>query len=157
VDNLIWKRSPSPVSLWPQKLMQVQIALVYLSTVIFKLLDPCWTRGYAVYFSLHYISDLKNFWIPELLRNPPFTNFLTYSTLLTEIALGILPFFKKYRVPVLLAGIGLHLGISYSMFIPLFGPTCVAAYLAFFSGEEITGFLEGMKRLGERVPSKSPI
>jgi hypothetical protein len=143
VDRLLNKfapRTPPPVSLWPQKLMQIQIALMYFSAFTYKLFDPCWTQGFALYYALQY-KDYRNFWLPDIFRNPPITTTMTYLSTATEGVLSVLPFIRRYRTPVLLVGVLFHLSISYSMRIPFFGPACVCSYLAFFKGEEVSGFL----------------
>ena len=45
---------------------------------------------------------------------------LTWSTLAVELALGTLIWIRELRYWVLLAGVGLHLGIELSMNIPMF-------------------------------------
>jgi hypothetical protein len=148
LDSLLTKRrgrTPPPVSLWPQKLIQIQIALVYFSAVLYKAFDPCWTQGHAVYYALHYLSDFQNFWLPEFMRNPPITNLMTYGTLVVEAGLCFLPFIKRYRVPILFLGVVLHVSAGYDMLLPLYGATMIISYISYFRGEEIAQFFRRLK------------
>ena len=154
IDNLIRIRmgrpAPTSVSLWPQKLIQTQIAAVYGGAFFFKILDPCWVHGVALYYDLqsHFFT---NFWVPEFVRCPPVTNIFAYATLAVEAGLGFLPFFKKTRTPILLAGALLHLGIAYLMFIPLFGPTMIVSYVAFYKGEEVALAVRRLREMAGRI------
>ena len=141
IDHILRSSPPqhSDVSLWPQKLIQIQIAFIYLSSFLCKLQDICWTQGAAVYYACHF-SYFAHWWIPNAFREPPITTIITYLTLVVEGGLAFLPFFKRFRTPILLCGVMMHLGISYVLFIPFFGLTCVTAYLSFFRGEEIEDF-----------------
>ena len=48
-----------------------------------------------------------------------------------EFALGVFVWFKELRYPVLLLGLLLHLGIEYSMNVPLFEWALLSAYVLF--------------------------
>jgi hypothetical protein len=82
----------------------------------------------------------------------------TYGTLFVELALATLVFHKPFRKWVLLAGLGLHGYIEYSMNIPLFAFVICAGYITFYSGEETKDWF---LRLGGRfrpvaIPSLPP-
>lgn len=154
VDRLIrqWKGSapavPELVSLWPQRLIQFQVALVYFTTVWHKAFGTHWRDGTATYYPLH-LNEFHRFWLPDFMREwPPFIMATTYGTLVVELALATLVFFKPWRKWALLGGVGLHLFIEYAMNIPLFGLLMIATYLSFFEGEEVSAWA---KRVGERL------
>jgi hypothetical protein len=133
------------VNLWPQKLIVIQCSLMYFSAVLYKLMDDCWLNGTVLYYALHY-KDFVNFPLPEWFRNPPFTDLFSYFSLVTEMFLAFLPFLKAQRKWILLAGVGLHTGIMYTLFIPNFGIVTMASYLAYFSGDEIAGAFKDVCR-----------
>jgi hypothetical protein len=62
---------------------------------------------------------------------------LTWGTLVVEFACGILIWFRDLRYWVLLAGLGLHLGIEYSMNVPLFQWIILATYVTFIYPEDL--------------------
>jgi len=72
----------------------------------------------------------------------------TYGTLMTELALGTLVFYRPLRKWVLLAGIGMHAFIEYAFNIPLFGFTICSFYVAFYEGAEVS---EWARRIGGRL------
>jgi len=125
-----------PCSPWAQRMLQIQTAVVYLSTFYWKSMGILWINGTAVYYALH-LQDFQRFPIPPL-HNMYLIRTLTWSTLAIEFALGVLIWFKETRYPVLLAGICLHLGIEYAMNIPLFEWMAVATYINFVDPEDLT-------------------
>jgi hypothetical protein len=58
-------------------------------------------------------------------------NLLTYGTLATELALGILVWNRRARPWVLLVGVGLHLSIGWSIRVGFFGLGMFVLYIAF--------------------------
>lgn len=103
---------------WGLRLMQIQFSLIYIATVMFKMKGPLWADGTAVYIATRLDEFVK---MPlDLLNNLLVIKFLTWSTLLVELALGTLIWIRELRYWVLLAGVGLHLGIEMTMNIPMF-------------------------------------
>jgi hypothetical protein len=152
LDRLIglWRgkapAEPPRVSLWPQRLVQFQVAIIYFTTVYHKWFGTTWRYGTATYYPPH-LEEFDRFPVPAFLGQPPMLQILTYGTLAVEIALATLVFAKPFRKWVLLAGVLLHAGIEYQFNIPLFAWIMVATYLAFYEGEEVT---EWARRLGGR-------
>ena len=58
------------------------------------------------------------------------SNLLTYGTLAVELSLGLLVWNRKLRPWVLIAGLGLHLGIEYAIRVGFFTLALCVAYLA---------------------------
>lgn len=152
LDRLIglWKGRVSVelprVSLWPQRLVQFQVAIIYFTTVYHKWFGTTWRDGTATYYPPH-LEEFDRFPVPAFLGQPPMMQILTYGTLAVELALATLVFAKPLRKWVLLAGVLLHAGIEYQYNIPLFAWIMVATYLAFYEGDEVT---EWAGRLGKR-------
>lgn len=153
VDRLIglWKGKapviPAAVSIWPQRLVQFQVALVYFTTVWHKAFGTYWRDGTATWYPLH-LNEFHRFWLPEFVReNSVIIAITTWGTLAVELALATLVFFKPWRKWAILGGVGLHLFIEYAMNIPLFAFLMIATYLSFYEGEEISAWA---KRVGER-------
>jgi hypothetical protein len=153
LDRLIglWKGKLSPepplVRLWPQRLVQYQLALVYFTTVWHKWLGTYWRDGTATWYP-HQLSEFDRFWTPKFLEYQPFTSITTYGTLFIEFALATLVFWKPLRKWVLLGGLGLHGFIEYRFNIPLFAFIITSAYVCFYEGHEVSGWA---KRVGERL------
>jgi hypothetical protein len=115
---------------WPLLLMRLQVAAVYITTVACKLQGDEWRNGTALYYALHLV-DMERFPMFGLQNRMEFIYAASYLTLLTEFSLGTLIWIPRARPYVLAAGVALHLGIEYSMNIPLFAYTMIGSYLTF--------------------------
>lgn len=152
IDRLIrvWKGKETSlprVSLWPQRLVQFQMALIYFTTVWFKWEGPTWRDGSATWYP-NRLNEFVRFPYPHFLIEMPFVRITTYATLIVELALASLVFAKPLRKYVLIAGLGMHGFISYTMNVPVFMAVMCSMYITFYMGEEIT---EWSKRVGQRL------
>jgi len=153
LDRLIamWRgKAPKAVplvSMWPQRLVAYNMALVYLTTVWGKWDGSKWHDGTATWYTAR-LAEFFRFPVPSFVNQLPFVHFTTYATLATEFALGTLVFYKPFRKWALLAGLCMHGWIEYSMNIPIFGLVMCSMYISFYDGEEVT---EWAHRLGERL------
>jgi hypothetical protein len=158
----LWKGTapaePPRVSVWPQRFIEFQIALVYFITVWFKWFGTFWKDGTASWYPEN-LNEFYRFPIPEFTHHQPFLAITTYGTLVVELSLATLVFHKPLRKYVLLAGIAMHGYIEYRFNIPLFATIIVGGYVAFYDGEEISAwakrfgaFLEPL-RVHIRLPS----
>ena len=140
------KESEEPPSIipWPQRLMQIQVALVYLCASFSKATGPQWMDGTAAYYPLH-LSETARFPMP-FLNNLYVINLITWGTVITEVSLATFIWVPRLRLYVLAAGVGLHLGIEYSMNIPLFSFLMIASYITFLTADDLRHFLAWAKR-----------
>lgn len=116
---------------WPLRLMQVQLSLIYLSTVLIKLRGDTWQEGTATSYALR-LHDMAIMPVPQAIStNPPLMNIATWGTLAVELALGILVWNHRLRPWVLAAGVALHLSIMATLSVGFFSPAMFVLYLAF--------------------------
>ena len=127
---------PAPAAPWAQRLIQVQLAIAYLATVYWKLHGHTWVHGTAVYYATR-IRDYDRFPVPYLFDHLWTIKLMTWGTLLVELALGALVWFRDLRYPVLLAGVLLHLGLEYSMNIQLFQWLMLTAFVLFIDPRDV--------------------
>lgn len=152
LDRMIglWKgriaSGPVRVSLWSQRLVCYNVALVYFTTVWLKFDGELWRNGTASFYPAR-LAEFYRFPVPSFINNVPFIYVSSYGVLLTEFALGTLVFFRPLRKYVLTAGILMHGWIEYSMNIPLFSFLMIGSYICFYDGEEIAGWAS---RVGNR-------
>jgi hypothetical protein len=153
LDRLIkvWKGraplQPPDVSLWAQRLIQYQTALVYFTTVWWKWFGTFWKDGTATWYPEN-LNEFYRFPVPNFLHHQPFIALATYGTLVVELSMATLVFYRPLRKYVLLGGIAMHGYIEYRMNIPFFAFTIVATYICFYDGEEISAWA---KKVGERL------
>ena len=109
-------------------LILVALAFVYFDSVFFKSASPIWLKGWGM-------------WLPASL--PHFTHFNTSSILNLKwliLSLGYLTFVfetififtffrKQWRLPLLIIGLGLHLGILICFPIPWFALGVMSIYI----------------------------
>jgi hypothetical protein len=116
---------------WVLRLMQVQVSIIYLSTVRDKLAGVTWNEGTAVSYALR-LPDLRNFPVPGwLTTNALLMNAATWGTLVVETAIGVLVWNRRLRPWVLAAGVLLHLSILLTLAVGFFSWTVWILYLAF--------------------------
>ncbi|HLZ71116.1 MAG TPA: HTTM domain-containing protein [Dehalococcoidia bacterium] len=115
---------------WAQRILQLQIALVYASTVLLKLKGQAWVNGTALYYTTR-LEEFHHFPVPFLAHSLLLVNLATYWTLAVETAMAFLVWIPPLRPFVLLNGLLLHLGIEYSMNIPQFSAAMLIGYVLF--------------------------
>lgn len=136
--------APPLVVPWAQRLMQVQIAVLYLCTSLSKATGPQWMDGTATYYPLHLAESVR---FPTLGRDNIYViNLFTWGTVAVEFALATFVWVPRLRLYVLAAGAALHLGIEYTFNIPLFSALMITSYLNFLTSEDIQNFLAWAKR-----------
>ncbi|MGV3774525.1 MAG: HTTM domain-containing protein [Verrucomicrobiales bacterium] len=146
-------KTPPPVKLvapWVMRLLQIQLCLIYLYTFTWKVMGSMWLDGTAVY----YTARLQEFWrfhTPYIFEHMWTIKLWTWATLVLEFALGAFLWIKELRYPILLGGVLLHLGIDYSMNIPLFGQLMICFYILFVDPADIDRAMAWVKR---KLPSK---
>ncbi len=153
VDRLLRvKKNPSnselqEISVWPVRLFQFQLAIVYFTTVWWKMTGTMWRDGTATWYPAR-LAEFDRFPYPDFIREMPMVMVTTYGTLIVELALATLVFAKPMRKWVLLAGLLMHGWIEYSMNIPFFSWLITAAYVSFYEGEEVTAWFD---RLASKI------
>jgi hypothetical protein len=131
---------------WALRLIQIQLTIVYLSTVWAKARGQAWNDGTAVSYALR-LTDLSRFPVPdELARSAIVANVLTYGTLATELAIAVLIWNRASRPYVIGLGIALHAGIDYSIRVGFFAPALFTSYVAFVPPERATAFIGAIAR-----------
>lgn len=135
---------PPPVSLWPQRLVQVQVAILYFTTVWHKWGGSYWRDGTATWY-VPRLEEFDRFPLPAFVDNLPVVYFTTYGTLIVEFLLCTAVFVPRLRKWVLISGLLLHGFIDYHFNIPLFGPLMVSTYVAFYEGHEVAAWWDRLK------------
>ena len=106
----------------------VGIGLVYFDSIFYKFASPMWLNGLGVWLPSS-VAQITNTDSSLILNQKWLVIFLNYLTLALE-TLFIFTFFrKKWRVPLLLIGMALHLGIAIQFPIHWFGLGYFSLYL----------------------------
>jgi uncharacterized membrane protein YphA (DoxX/SURF4 family) len=121
---------------WPQRMLRFFIAFVYFQAFWCKLDDNKWVDGTAIYYVLHE-NEFLRFPVTWIANNLPLCQALTWGTLAIECAMWSLIWFKETRYFVICAALLLHLGIEYTMNLPLFESLMIASLIVFVPAEDI--------------------
>ena len=118
------------------RLIQIQFAIIYLSTALFKFKGIDWVDGTAVYYTSR-LENFQRFVVPVLFDHLFLIKIMTWFALATEFAMGTLIWVKEFRLWVLMAGLILHIGIEITMSIGFFEWVMLAGYLVFLKSSDI--------------------
>jgi hypothetical protein len=144
--------------IWPVRLIQVNVALIYFTAVLYRLGDPAgeWIRGDAIYWSM-----MSNLWSrcpwPQLFYGQGglwLSRIITYSTLLIEFACALLVWFRRPKPYVLAAITCLQLGIA--VLIPnvtFFTLAMVCVFWVYVPGPTIRKWTVDLREFVGRAPT----
>ncbi len=107
----------------------IALGLVYFdAAVVYKMKSPMWLHGLGIWLpsSLPQITMTDSQW---LLNQEIFVKFLSHLTMLFEFMFIFLFWNKKFRVIMLIIGVGLHFGILLIYPIPYFAIGYITIYL----------------------------
>jgi len=120
---------------WAQRLIQIQLCIVYTASAIYKTHGAAWLNGTALHFILCN-REVGRFDFSALTEYPILINLMTYGGLATEFCLAFLLWSRAARPWVIPAGIALHVSILFVINIPVFGELAIATYLVFLTSSE---------------------
>jgi hypothetical protein len=118
------------VPAWPQRVLQLQLCMVYLVTGLWKSTGRTWREGSAVGIVLQ-LGEFQRFPIPDFLMTPAMSQAMTWGTLLFEFGFPVLVWVPRLRVPMLLAGIAFHAGLDWVLNVQLFQWVITSYYILF--------------------------
>jgi hypothetical protein len=155
-----WRNKGGTVPVWCRRMMQLQLAVVYVGTGALKTGDTWRVDGTALYYTLsnpynrHFdVQQALGFLQPWVLRP------MTWLVLCWEVGFGgfvavhwirellgrprRLPDLRK---PFLGFGIAMHVGIQAMLYVAWFSPLAIAAYTAFLSPAEASRLVARLRR-----------
>jgi len=146
-----------PRAPWGQRMIQIELCLLYLMTFWNKSQGPAWIDGTALYYVYH-LDQFHRFPVPGFMQDLFMVRLETWLTLTAEFSLGVLVWFKELRYPILAAGVLLHLSLEYSMNVPMFQWTALAVYVTFIDGADLAAVWSRVRtRVAARLPGSVPV
>ena len=158
-----WRRRPSRSDaapsqpIWPLRLIRAQIAVVYLTSGLFKLLGPAWRSGSAVHYTttqnvygrlFHWYGLPPGFeWMSTL---------LTYITLVWELTFPLALLHRRTRIAALVAGVAIHGGILATMEVGPFSWVMLSTYVAFLDPYRVADFVSHVTRRRNDATGEPP-
>lgn len=125
---------------WCLRLMQLQISIVYLRSVSWKLQGTRWRDGTAAYYPPH-VPNFTRLPLPRWASSLAVVRGATWGTLFVELALGTWVWLEDLRYPVLAAGVGFHLLLELLINLQLFGWTMISSLVLFVDAGDLERFL----------------
>jgi HTTM domain len=121
---------------WAQRMLQMQICLIYFQSCVIKCQGALWREGTSVHYVL-FNREFGWFNLEWLAQYPLLINYMAHSAMLMQFALAFWLWFRPTRRWAILAGIALHAGIRPILNIPGFGEFMIAAYITFLAPDEL--------------------
>jgi Vitamin K-dependent gamma-carboxylase len=138
----------------PVRLIQIQVAIVYIFTFVLKLPGDEWKNGTALFYALQ-VHSLTTPFGDWLLVNAPvdFIRMGTYFALVMESGFTFfvfLPFMQpSLRAFGLMLGVMMHTGIGLMMSIQDFSAVMIISYLTFFEPSWVEYLDQKLRRRGQ--------
>jgi hypothetical protein len=131
---------------WILRLMQVQLTVIYVFSVLNKLSGDTWREGTAVSYALQ-MTDIGIFaWPSWITGNALAMNAATWGALLSEAAIGVLVWNRRWRPWVLAVGLVMHAMIMITFAIAFFSLAMYVLYLAFVPAERMQRVVDRVRR-----------
>jgi hypothetical protein len=162
IDRLLhrWRGRDSevvaPRSPWAQRMIQIELSLLYFCAAYWKVKGQAWLHGTAL-FIVYHLNAMKRFPLPGWFYHPMVLKVGSWATIATEFALGILIWVRKLRYFILAFGVALHLWLEYSLNIPMFQWDVLTAYILFIEPEDLARVSRratALLRRGELAPAQ---
>ncbi|HYB95638.1 MAG TPA: HTTM domain-containing protein [Vicinamibacterales bacterium] len=118
------------VSAWSWRLMQIQVAVLYVKAALAKLAGASWYDGRAVLFATE-ARDFQRRRLPVWARRHGWLRAGSWATVVTEFALGTLIWVREFRGATLAAGVVMHLILERYLNLYLFGAVMIACLMLF--------------------------
>src|SRR5215831_8788759 len=136
----IQARSP-----WAQRMIQLQLSLLYLVTFLSKIKGAPWLQGTALFYVYH-LDEFRRFPLPQWFFHPTVLKLADWSALALEFSLGVLIWLKELRYLLLPLGLVFHLWLDYSLNIPLFQWDVLSAYVLFIDYDDLSRLWSAIRR-----------
>jgi hypothetical protein len=145
------------VRVWTLKPLQVHLVLVYLLSIPDKLSDPAWTHGTLVYYAMMAVDYPR--W-PGLdvfaWGNAALSRALTMFAIAAELLVPVLVWFRRFRVPCVLAAVSLHVGMGLLIEgVMMFNGAMCVAMILFLPSRRTRTWLA--RRIGTRATAPVPV
>jgi len=155
------KKQPATVPGWPLRLIQLQIAIVYISAATLKLQSLDWVHG-TILFSVLNNPSFSYFDFTPLARFPWIFIFLTYFTLVGELSFIYWVWIPSHRRVALGMVAMLHIGLLFTLNVHYFSEIMLCSLTAFLIPTEadwviaraksLWNYLMGLLRIPKLLP-----
>jgi hypothetical protein len=140
---------------FPVRILELQVAWIYLATGIEKLAGSLWANGTAAYYALQLEHTFGRWWARPIALQPLLVMLTSWSTLAVE--LGFLPLVvipsTLTRLVAVVAAAGLHTGILLMMNVGNFPVIMLSSLVLFLPPAWVRAFVDRATRFARaRLP-----
>ena len=143
-------QEPSLMPVWPYRLFQVQLCMVYFTSALQKSGSVDWQSGRA----MEMVFLQTNSWMrfdPGLSEYSAFTALITIGVLLWELtAFPVFVWIKSMRLWVLASGVLFHLGIVILFKVFVFTEIMIVIYCCFLSESQVKWVVDRLSAMAAR-------
>jgi hypothetical protein len=129
---------------FPVRILELQIAWIYLATGIEKLAGTLWLNGTATYYALQLEHTFGRWWARPIAMQPFLMQLMSWGTIAVE--LGFLPLTiipsRLTRILAVVGAAGLHTGILLLMNVGNFPVIMLSALVLFLPPSWVRGFVD---------------
>jgi hypothetical protein len=111
---------------------QLIIVCIYFISGLDKLLTESWRTGEA-FAMIAQREQHVGVWGSAIIQNGFVCSILSWGTIVFEFAFVVLIWFRKFRMPVLMAGVVFHLIIAFTLTLYDFSLVMIASYFIFLT------------------------
>jgi hypothetical protein len=137
-------------AVWPQRLLQLFIGIVYLGAAFTKMHTPAFFSGDQLIFWMLSNITLDNPLGEWLTLYPAMLVVVAYVTIVWEILFPFLVWYAPWRGVLLAIGVLFHAMTYFSLGLVLFPLIYFSAYLGFLEPRDVEWLLVAGRRLGRR-------
>ncbi len=140
-----------PRAPWAQRMIQFELALLYLAAFCWKATGDAWVNGTALYYVAN-LREVQRFPVPSWLRGEELLKIATWFSLALEFSLGVFVWIKETRYYVLSAGVVFHMILEYWLNVPLFQWEVISAYVLFVDPHDLWRVWNWVRARRTRTP-----
>ena len=126
---------------WCTRLIQLQVAIIYVRNAYWKATGSMWLKGTAVYYALA-VDRFRRCQFPAVLHKPLLLRLSAWGCLALEFALGTFIWVREFRLPLIAAGICMHALFDVFLNVELFSLVMMICLLIFVPPEIMQSWLQ---------------
>ena len=136
----------NPYPVWPLRLFQFQMCLMFFACALQKMRGEVWADGTAMYYVFR-LYDFYRYPVPEFItENLMLLKVLSWSVIILELAVPILIWFRETRIPMLVLVIAFHIATDLTMNLMMFHWIMITGWLCFAKWDDGVRLLSRFRR-----------
>ena len=141
----------TPYPVWPLRLFQFQMCLMFFACGLQKMKGEFWADGTAMYYVFR-LYDFYRLHVPAFVtENMLILKVMTWGVIVFELAVPILIWFRETRIPCLVLVICFHIAVELTMNLLMFHWIMITGWLCFATWNDGVRLLSLFRRTESSV------